>query len=834
MLTCNYCDKRGLLIYPVRYAVASPYGAQAVPALSGNFRIEGAPQQIGDARYTLRALRPGYLYTYDERRARLKAYVVMPTGHLWNFPLEYNPPHPGRIPFSCVDPGEIVRAYCVDIAHTPNDPATRLWIGWSNTAWTKALQKKIGQSSWRKKHMQCIDVAAMLAATAPHTGEFNASKQQVAHFAADAGEMAKAFSFSNTPPAEENKRHAWAGKMAEIMAAQAPHHKGYVVAINDPVGFVNDLSELCVPGLAAGFDEKLYQTKTIADLLAMTEQGVRREARNAVAFDAKVAQMAENHPDGDTYGSLKTVWRVVQAGGPASYARKQSEKRKKYGADQAARQQAAEDEAWHELTHDDGKPTLDQQKLKAFPAIYDAALKAFEPRFIKLVTAHVAWLKSEQLANWMEGVHDVNDIRSGHAYSESLAQCIGKAVASQACQDQLTLWLSQSSLSDPGNLYGRALLYNQDDLIAATESQLKGSDIQFENILNLYKGAVARLDATPYAPQLIDRLALTTANVIGKSLRDASQGVALSLAMIHLHLLAGVTIKASNMSAADVSRWAITQARARGIELKTDRQQTRRDAYQQAKGTVRSSAMGRRMIAYELDIASLEREGRIAAGSIKGISIPDITLAQKWLGSSVPAEFRLGVATTLVQMLALNFAMDDLAHNDQFNERETQVKAALAAVSLTSTLVETVAVSVQKSGEHPLGAFILRQWAVSEKLVRGIVQGARFAGMLAGVLAGAYDIFFNATSAYEDDKILLASLYVISGSSGAAISVIAVFSMSSLFWPLLITSFVMALTIAAINDSALKAWISRCDFAVGEKYSSFDKQLKAYQEAVGA
>ncbi|EIJ46156.1 transmembrane protein [Herbaspirillum sp. GW103] len=46
MLTCSYCDKKGLLIYPVRYAVASPYGAQAVPAISGNFRIEGAPRQI--------------------------------------------------------------------------------------------------------------------------------------------------------------------------------------------------------------------------------------------------------------------------------------------------------------------------------------------------------------------------------------------------------------------------------------------------------------------------------------------------------------------------------------------------------------------------------------------------------------------------------------------------------------------------------------------------------------------------------------------------------------------------------------------------------------------
>ncbi|WP_343654453.1 toxin VasX, partial [Herbaspirillum sp.] len=76
MTNCNFCHKKGLLIYPVRYAVASPYGADGVPGLSGNFRIEDAPQAAGAAKYTLRALRPGYLYTYDERRQRLKAYVV--------------------------------------------------------------------------------------------------------------------------------------------------------------------------------------------------------------------------------------------------------------------------------------------------------------------------------------------------------------------------------------------------------------------------------------------------------------------------------------------------------------------------------------------------------------------------------------------------------------------------------------------------------------------------------------------------------------------------------------------------------------------------------------
>jgi len=834
MLNCNYCDKKGLLIYPVRYAVASPYGAAGVPGLSGNFRIENGPQQIGEARYTLRALRAGYLYTYDERRGRFKAYVVMPTGHLWNFPLHYRAPHPSRIPFSCVEPGEIVRAYCLDIAHTPQDPATRIWIGWSNTEWTKALQKRVGDLGWRRKHMQCIDVEAMLAGSAAHTGEFGASVNMLAHFAADHSAMDKAFSFSNTPPTEEKKRHAWAGKMRDVMAAQIPHHKGFVVAVNDPVGITNDLSELTIPGLDAGFDEKLYQSKVVADILAMTEQRVRQEASDDIDFRDKVAEISENNPDGDTYNSIKTMLAMIKAGGPGRYVRKQAERRKKYGDAKAARQQAAADEAWHELTHDNDKPMLDMQRLKAFPATYEAAQKAFEPRFLKLLTAHVSWLRSEQLANWMEAVHDVNDIRSGYAYSESLAQCIGKAVSSAPCIDQLTLWLSSDKLSDTRNLYSRALLLNQSDLIAATEAQLKGSDIQYENILNIYKGAIARLDDSAQAAQLIDRLALTTANVINKGFSESAQSVARAMATVHLYLLAGGRIKASKMSAADVARWAIAQAQEQGIKLDTHPRTTKSNAYREARSAVNRHRPDKYLFAYELDIARLESEGHIAPGSIKGIGVPGIAQAQKWLGSSVPREFKLGAVTALVQMLALTFAMKDLANNDQFNEEETRVKAILAAVSLGATIVETVAVSVEKSVEHPLGAFVRSQWVASGRLAGKIAQGARFVGMLAGIFAGAYDIVFNARSAIGEDKQLLGWLYATNGALSIGIAIAGYTAIGAIFWPFLISSFLVAIAIALINKSALKTWISRCEYSFGERYGSLDAQLKAYHEAVGA
>ncbi|BEV16756.1 hypothetical protein HBDW_35440 [Herbaspirillum sp. DW155] len=830
---CNFCDKKGLLIYPVRYAVASPYGAAGVPGLSGNFKIEGAPQSAGGAKYSLRALRPGYLYTYDEKRGRLKAYVVMPTGHLWHYPLEYNAPHPAKIRFACIDPGELVRAYCVDIVHTASDPAGNFWIGWSNVQWTKALLKKVSDAGWRKKHMQCIDIPAMLAGSAAHTGEFNASADKVAHFVADEATMKKAYAFSNTPIESETRKLASAVRFKAIMAEHGPHHKGYIAALNDPVGMTNDLSELTIPDLQAGFDEKLHQGKMIADLLALTEHHVRQEARQEVAFRDAVAEAATHHPDGDVYNGLKTLGAMFKLGGIDRHEKKLREQRKKYGEDLAGRQQAAADDAWHELTHDNDKPILDEARLKAFPATYDAALKEFEPRLMQLVMAHLGWLKSEQLANWMEGVHDDADIRSGYAYSESMAQCIGKATCSKPCVDQLMRWISSDNLKDTRNLYGRALLLNQADIIAATEIQLKGSDIQIENILNIYKGAIERLHNAGHAEQLIDRLALTTGNVIAKAISESGSLLAKGLAHIHLQLMAGVAIKVSNMSSTDVARWAIAEAKEQGIKMETTRQKTRADARTEAGRAVKRAKVEKHVV-YELDIARLEKEGRIAPGSIKGIGLPGFAMTQKWLGSGVPRDFRLGVVTMIVQMVALNFAMKDLAGNDHFNQVETRFKAAVAAVSLAATLVETIAVSVEKSIEHPLGAFIRDQWKIDSKRAGRIAKMAQRVGAIAGVLAGLYDIFYNARNADKEGDKVLARLYFISGLVGIALPAAIYLSIGAIFWPLFVISIGIGIAIASLNDSALKIWIARCEFSTGDKYRSFDEQLSSFERAVGA
>jgi hypothetical protein len=854
MSSCEVCARKGLLIYPVRYAVTCPAGAAGVPGLSGNFKIEGAPSDIGKAKYTLRSMRAGYLYAYDEKRKRLKAYMVVPQGLLWNFPVEHLPPPPAAAVFSCVNPADMAYARCVDIAHSAADPATNLWIGWSNVAWTKELIAKVDDAAWRKKHMQCVNVPAMLAGGATHTAEFKAHHKQIAHFGVDSAAMVKAFAFSNTPTTDETRQRRLGEQIATTMAAHEPHKKGFIVALNDPVGMTNDLSELTLPTVDAGFDEDIARGKMTYDMLSLVEKSIREDARKNVSVSENIAKMSENNPNGDVYNSSKSLWAVIKAGGLRNYEAKLKAEQKKYGDHQTGRQNAAADQAWAEVSTEekggDGRreSVLDEGRRKNFPEVYAAALKEYQPANEKLARSHAAWLTSEQLANWMEGVHDTKDIRSGYAFSESVAQCVGKGVSSEPCSEQLLVWINNGQISDPRNLYARGLLFNHDELIKMTASDLKGSDLQYENILNIYKVALIRFD-DGHTSKLMDRLPLATANILVKAIKHSGYSTMRHVAITKLKLLgSGRIVTMNTHSAADVSKWMFEQAKAHRINLNESDTKSKNAAYKHADEAVRANPPKSGLVAYEIDTAQLEREGLIREGTIKSVRVPGFDKTKEWLGSAAPREFHLGVVTTIIQLIALGFVMQDFINDDPFNQWERRTKGIAAVVGLTATIVDMAAATVARTPSHPIAAFLPSQWAVDVNRAKTVSKIAQKIGLAAGVVTAGYDIFINAVIAYNNDKGVLAGLYFINGALGVAVAVTAYMTMA-IFWPLLILSFIVGIIIATISSSALQDWMSRCYFSDGVTkvravtngkqpyqtypYPTANDEFKAYKSAIG-
>ncbi len=868
MQRCETCARKGVLIYPVRYAVACPTGAAGVPGLKGNFKIVDAPADIGKAKYALRGMRPGYMYVYDEKRKRLKAYMVLENGRIWNFPLDYIASAPPPMVNACTNNAEIAFSRCIDIVHKAGDEATNIWIGWSNVMWTKPLIAKANSDEWRKKHMQCINVPALVAGTAAHTGEFSEHHKKIAHFGIDHKAMLKAFGYSNTSIEHEWKQQGLAGIMMKTMAAHAPYNKGFIVAVNDPVGITNDLSELTLPTVDAGFDEDFARGKIIYDMLIVAEKSIRENARNDIQAEVNVSKIYDKNPQMgfNNYKLMKNLWQMIKAGGHDNYHAKLAMERKKYGDTLVGRQNAAADSAWEEhstekTVTETGKgqaitrtSVLDEERRKAFPAQYAAAVQKFQFESDSLARSHVEWLASIQLANWMEGVHDTTDLRSGYAYSESVLQCIGKAVSSRICCDHLIAWLNLGSLTGNRNLYARALFFNHEELIKvlepqikSTSPQLKGSDIQLENFLNVYKISLSRIEAGQ-AARLIDRLALGTANVIVKVMRTSVITVAKVIAVAYLSMKGGVIVRASGKSAAEYARFVVAQAEAMHLPISAPPHVNLTAATTQMERILHEAPENQFSMGYEIDTSKVAADGFIGEGSVKSVRIPGFDATVRWLGSSAPAEFHLGSATAIVQIIAVGFALQDVSSGDETNQVERTFKAAAASIGLISTIVDVACTTAAKAPAHPLGVFLRSQWSLSESR---LISGAKLAqrvGLVTGVIAGAYDIFVNGIDAFRKDKPILGGLFVFNGIVGVAVAITAYFGWA-VFWPLLILSIITGVVIALISSGALQEWISHCYFskevsAIRAKtknlapfkpftYSTAALEIKAFNKAIG-
>ena len=870
---CPICDRDSLLIYPVRYAIACPRGAAKAPALSGNFRIDArAPQAVATAKYTLRSLRQGYLYTYDEKRKKLRAYMVLDDGVLYQFAPSIVPP-PGNAaennvtmnicPSSDMAPESYGR--CVGVQHTPgSDEATNFWIGWSNVRWTRdTVFNKIGDAAWRKQHMQCINVPAMVAGSAADTGEFQATRSKIAHFAMDDRAMKEAFGFSNRSPKDEIKlRQRHADERIGAVMAESPLKKGFVTAINDPVGITNDLSELTVPNLNNGFDAGLYWKYVSAQLLERAEAGIRANAKMAtkVSYAAsEVANMANDSKMPPTPMSGESVdaalmYRVVKGWFKTGSLQKATDEddRRAHNVPEAANESANEawDDAYYKKGPDgkpqigpDGKPVtvIDTQALERFrDNEYPRALDAFKPKWAPLVQAHADWLKSPLLADWMAGNHDTKDLRSGYAYSESCAQSIGAAAGTEACQKVLNDWLNGQA-SDVRNLYVRALMFNQETLMKAADAQVHGSDIQYENILNLYKEAFKQIEKLGNASSLRDRLIVTTANTIVNVLVKGGKGAAIGFATIRLSLHAGVSIKAAHITPAEMRNWVLKQGDALGLNMDGDRLErqaaaanVRREVF---KGAPPSDPA---VFAYAIDTDAWVKSGKLDASDVKAIKLPGVEMTRKWLGSASPVAFNQGIATAIFQLATLRFAYKDFDGSDHFNHNETLLKLWGSIASIIGNVVETVSDTVAKAPEHPLSAFLMKHWAWFNRdtAEAGVLVG-RVIGAAAGVILSGYDLFKNAPEAFQNHEKNLGWLYVLSGSLGAYIAISPLLSMVPFIaawmpplWPVLVVAIAIGFVIVYFKSAAINDWVSRCKFSKTPGYQSMDEELKAFNSAM--
>jgi hypothetical protein len=541
--TCPFCDRTGLPILPLRYAVVRTDKGHA-PDIVAPFNAGDIALPANTAKYVLRVLRPGYLYTFDEARGEWSAYVVNDQTYLYQFDFHANsPPQVPEKAFSeaCKRKGDPYIARCITVKDAEH--ASNIWLGFSDVMWTQDVRDNHASESYRKKHMRCIRMADVRAQkTMPHVDTLGKLKQ-VAEFtrtlssgaSKDRGPIAwnavwlpevtvvsdLALGFSHQPlnqlSGEVQGLVDWAGRAAKP-------YQPLMAALADPAGIATELALLMQhrsqmfmldekkdkgrlrKTALSGAIEQLkdaVQTQAQQDYIEMMETEALR-----VATGYAVAPMGGWSPGNS---QLAAQLRIITP-----------EKLKEVGGN-----------AWKKYDEMYSEPSrVDWQNG------FNAAFQEFDATTLApLALAHRDWMKSSPLANYFDCNFDVKVVGSGLVYTIVFGQCIAGTQDKKCSADLYTEWL-QGSLTDKRNLLLRALCVNQDvlakDVEEASKSAVSWAGLPWDKLMDIGKQVSNELlapqkDEVGRLTSLVGGAITATLKKVGESNRIYSGLVALGV-----------------------------------------------------------------------------------------------------------------------------------------------------------------------------------------------------------------------------------------------------------------------------------------------------------------
>jgi len=483
--TCGYCDKRGLLILPVRYAIA-PID-MGLPAVTAPLKVEDTARSVGkgqkqdltlhgSARYTTRLLRCGYLYVYDEKRDWMTGYWITEDGYYASFPAEAGITESSKSLKPCSDAVHVELAGCIGIADATQ--AGIVWFGYSDVQWTRTVMdahRGAAGKPLRELHMRPFDAGAWAKAhqitpgkppgngrgNTPHAVPIDALATTVADYvtvARSAPVGPRAF----MPPSAPN----FGGRVGRTDATQSacrrrsPDMQAAIIALDDPAGVAQDLA-----ALIHWHQERLLDTYVPAGKYDKKNGygNYPTTHRNLVALDGAIKSLRQSNDE-------KVRWQVFKDA-------KDSADRLENDAGMAG--QAGLEELYAAIRHPSLQTIESAQRgswanyLRRFkPELHSAWRNEFKTQsdalhaqhVEPLAKAHAAWMQSNLLANKLDCTHDGNNALSGDAYAETLQRCIATTQQIEGCAAVYLQWL-KGDITDKSNLLLRALVLRQDPLI---------------------------------------------------------------------------------------------------------------------------------------------------------------------------------------------------------------------------------------------------------------------------------------------------------------------------------------------------------------------------------
>lgn len=896
--TCPICDQRGLPILPLRYAVArcDDIVRDKAPQLQAPFGdgVHDIELPADSAHYTLRTLRPGYLYVFNEVRGEWKAYVVNDNAYLMEFDVGSKTPPDVAGAQPCERMQGAAAGRCVMIPDA--ELAGAVWLGFSDTAWTASVLEKHRRQAWREKHMQRIDVGAWARAKAapgaqPHVQRLDRLAELVSEFALPAPKgnplspmfvsAHEVIAQARTPgeerptmlapvtvrpyPALDYSLHAYynAEREADPLMKAAIEAAGTftpaMVALNDPVGITMELARL--PAL------RLEGFVAEADPRPLAISAAIENLRSAIMDDAENRQIYRTERQARHLLGPGSMGMGMGGGGAhggeallglirPDLARRREEQRaelfESWRNPSAAELKAARIRGWSGYAK-----KYDEQRRAAWEQQWQMQMRAFDQSVVApLVQAHVAWMRSDALYEQLDCNHDDLDPHSGQGFVDALVLCIQDTQQFAPSAGLYAQWLGANAI-ERNNLLLRALAWNQKPLIDQLGEFSQGGlppeslrGLPWSGLINGYEEALGALTAG--SKNAVVRLAGALGGPIASLAGKAVDGV-VGPGLVALGAIAKAPVVMVDvvMSKSD----AIAELTARMVALNpevADLQSLNRAIDIQMRkakiyGTpVADTGRHRYLLMVDsrvvADFPGVDARGmptgrRFAENAVL-TEVDRMRLTQLRWKKLLPGAAGLGVVAGILQVVALGKLADDVDRSMEHEANENIWRYRTGVVALAGTLAETTG-RWSESAASTGSRYAVR---IERTIGTWLRAGGKALGIGAGVVIAVWDVKRGRQEVQEGNAVG----YLYFASAGATILAMAAFggwlgasiaglSATGVGIVLVVLAVVIAVLIEVFKDNKVQDWLERCYFGVfdpGDRYQDLVLEMNELETAV--
>lgn len=832
---CEFCEKTGLAILPVRVALMHPdAGAPALP--EDLYPVDGAggkrlSLEGSAAAYTARTLRSGYLYVYDERGTWEK-YWITTHGYLMKMPagqVMSGAYTAGREP--CDKTGHKEIAACI----TVKDPksAKRIWVGYSEVEWTPRVLERHQDEAYRQRHMRIFDVRRWMGShQGPHAQTLDRVSSIVAEYAPKAKVQTFAFSLQAF-----HSRASTKDSLLRAAATLGPQPPALLV-IDDPSGMAAEIGARVVE-VHKGFmarEERSRKLAVSSAILGLQGAVSDRSEMNEIAAGDELEEDSHFVPDG--------LGRMTYVANPP-----------RLRATTAADLSSVSAQSWtkYERDYDEGAR---RQWQKEFDKEYG---RFTDETLWPLARSHVRWMSSNQMSNYLDCNYDSVSAEVGLVYARVLEQCIRGTEQFEPCAQLYVRWLN-GVMSDDRNIVLRGIVLNLESTRNAFVQSLKPDvtweAIGWDGLLFAFNNAIDSV--AKQAHDELSRLLASLGGSIARVLQSAVEGpvrhslvacgvvsgrpvVSVSLtgtykayrASLIRQLLktSGVKKMSENAMQREVSL-ALRRLQIRGEPMKANVSSTLLVMIDEE--TIRGMPKGLKK----------SEQAKWLAGAVRSADELDRLNLSAWreridmedltakAGRAVPM---LGnVVAGLFQWAAYQNVSRALAGSMSHEQQEHQYRLRSAVIAMGATVAD----SISRATGHLADRTLMKGRAVA--LLRNAESGFRVASKALGIVAAGINAFWdlkNAVDAYQQKDYALSGVLWMSVFAGVGAA--ALIAAGSVLWAIVATLvFIGAGVIATfLQDDKINKWLKRCYWgalAEGDRYPNAEVEMNDLSIATGS